>query len=201
MLDTRLLDRLASGRKEESYWPVAVANEKFHCIILKGGDQYPYFPRPLLSEFDFRMPLASPENEKNKKDADDMADDDEEGQDTRTATQRLESAYMLLALQTNLLADALNHRGTSELRSTVARNELEVDKTLLQLLAQECITSEETGMKALEIVKLMHDRSGKMTEASAKVARRYERWGLEERIRAYAEAKLRGEEDDLDGDL
>lgn len=35
LLDTRLLERLASGRKEESYWPVAVAQDKFHCIILK----------------------------------------------------------------------------------------------------------------------------------------------------------------------
>jgi chromosome transmission fidelity protein 4 len=35
LLDTRTLERLASGRKEESYWPVAVAQDKFHCIILK----------------------------------------------------------------------------------------------------------------------------------------------------------------------
>lgn len=35
LLDTRLLERLAGGRKEESYWPVAVAQDKFHCIILK----------------------------------------------------------------------------------------------------------------------------------------------------------------------
>lgn len=35
LLDTKLLERLASGRKEESYWPVAVAQDKFHCIILK----------------------------------------------------------------------------------------------------------------------------------------------------------------------
>lgn len=35
LLDTRTLERLAGGGKEESYWPVAVANDKFHCIILK----------------------------------------------------------------------------------------------------------------------------------------------------------------------
>jgi len=35
LLDTKLLDRLASGRKEETYWPVAVSREKFCCIILK----------------------------------------------------------------------------------------------------------------------------------------------------------------------
>jgi len=35
LLDTRMLERLAGGRKEESYWPVAIAQDKFHCIILK----------------------------------------------------------------------------------------------------------------------------------------------------------------------
>ena len=35
VLDTKTLDRLAGGRKEETYWPVAVAQNKFHCIILK----------------------------------------------------------------------------------------------------------------------------------------------------------------------
>jgi chromosome transmission fidelity protein 4 len=59
LLDTKLLSRLASGRKTETYFPVAVADNKFHCIILKGGDQYPYFPRPLLSEFEFQIPLTS----------------------------------------------------------------------------------------------------------------------------------------------
>ena len=58
MLETKTLDRLKDGKKEESYWPVAVAQEKFHCIILKGGDRYPYFPRPLLSEFDFKVPVS-----------------------------------------------------------------------------------------------------------------------------------------------
>lgn len=197
VLDTRLLDRLASGRKEETYWPVAVANERFHCIILKGGDKYPYFPRPLLSEFEFRMPLTSRSMDKDAKTAGEDSDD-EEGQDVRTATQRLESAYMLLALQSTLLADTLEQRPSNELRSTLLRADLDVDKTLLQLLATECLASEESGMKALEVVKLMKDRTGKMLEASAKVARRYERWGLEERIRTLAEDRLRGRDEGED---
>jgi len=35
LLDTRMLERLAGGRRDEKYWPVAVAQNKFHCIILK----------------------------------------------------------------------------------------------------------------------------------------------------------------------
>ena len=46
LLDTKTLDRLAGGRKQETYWPVAVAQDKFHCIILKasttGAGSNPY---------------------------------------------------------------------------------------------------------------------------------------------------------------
>lgn len=35
LLDTRLMERLADGARTESYWPVGVAQDKFHCIILK----------------------------------------------------------------------------------------------------------------------------------------------------------------------
>ena len=60
LLDTKQLERLRSGKKEETYWPVAVAADKFHAIILKGGEKSPYFPRPLLSEFDFNIPVVRP---------------------------------------------------------------------------------------------------------------------------------------------
>ena len=82
LLDTKLLSRLASGRKTETYFPVAVADNKFHCIILKGGDQYPYFPRPLLSEFEFEIPLSS--KSKTESDEDGMDDDSGEGTPLQT---------------------------------------------------------------------------------------------------------------------
>ena len=60
LLDTKQLERLQDGKKKETYWPVAVAGERFHCIILKGGDTSPYFPRPLLTEFEFNVPVVKP---------------------------------------------------------------------------------------------------------------------------------------------
>jgi chromosome transmission fidelity protein 4 len=47
-------------------------------------------------------------------------------------------------------------------------------------------------MKALEIVKLMRDKNGKMVEAAAKIASRYGYGVLEEKIREEAEARLEG---------
>lgn len=181
LLDTRHLDRLAGGRKEESYWPVAVAQDKFHCIILKGGEKYPYFPRPLLSEFDFKIPLST---STPKADAD---------EDLVTESTRLEESFVRSSVMLQLLEDLTSATtATHTQRTEVARRELEVDKVLLQLLNVECRDGEEKGMKALEVVSLMRDRNGKMLEAAGKIASRYGRTLLEEKIRELAEKRLTG---------
>lgn len=190
LLDTKLLDRLASGRKEETYFPVAVAEDKFHCIILKGGDKYPYFPRPLLSEFEFKVPVGSipAENE----------DEDAETEGRKNDGSRLEETYVRNSILLSLLEDLVSATSSSHTQRTeLARREVEVDKTLLQLLAVECREGEDRGMKALEIVGLMRDRGGKMIEAAGKVAARYGRGVLEEKIAEIAERRLGGEEDEL----
>jgi chromosome transmission fidelity protein 4 len=74
---------------------------------------------------------------------------------------------------------------------------LEIDKVLLQLLNVECREGEERGMKALEIVSLMKDRNGKMIEAAGKVAGRYGRTVLEDKIRELEEKRLMGMDDEL----
>jgi len=81
-------------------------------------------------------------------------------------------------------------------RTALARMEVEVDKTLLQLLAVECRAGEEGGMRALEIVTLMRDRSGRMVEAAGKVAERYGRNVLGEKIREVGEERLLGTMDE-----
>ncbi|KAI9699386.1 MAG: hypothetical protein M1836_002997 [Candelina mexicana] len=190
LLDTKQLDRLASGKKEETYWPVAVAQDKFHCIILKGGDKYPYFPRPLLSEFEFKIPISSsPANTKDTEDADATGGNE---------SAKLEESFVRNSVTLGLLEDLIE--GTSAThtqRAELARKEVEVDKVLLQLLAVECRESEERGMKAVEIVGLMRDRSGRIVEAAAKVANRYGRGVLEEKIKEIAERRLRGEDEGL----
>ncbi len=185
LLDTKTLDRLAGGKKEESYWPVAVANNKFHCIILKGGEEYPYFPRPLLSDFGFRIPIAAPPDE-----------EDENFTDT-SHQQTLEEQYVRTLLQHSLQLDLVeNTHATHSQKAEVPVLEREVDKVLVQLLAAECREGEERGMKALEIATLMRDRSGKMLEAAKKVAERFQRDVLAEKIVALAERRLVGLVDD-----
>ena len=193
LLDTRKLERLASGRKEETYWPVTVAQDKFHCIILKGGDRYPYFPRPLLSEFDFRIPISS----LPKAPGDEEDDDIHAAYAASTEATRLEESFVRNSLMHSLSSDlATSTHASHTHRAELARKETEIDKTLLQLLNVECREGEERGMKALEIARLMKDRSGKMLEAARKIAERYGRTVLGERIGEVAERRLAGEEDE-----
>ncbi|KAJ6779892.1 hypothetical protein PWT90_08664 [Aphanocladium album] len=226
LLDTKLLPRLASGRKHETYFPIAVADHKFHCIILKGGDKYPYFPRPLLSEFDFSIPLSSgpkekePKPKKKKKkqpradgedlgselnedeasdeDMDDDNDDDDEQPEEGSETKKLEQTFLLKGVQAAQVRDLIDATaGNHTQRSLLSRLELEIDKTLLQLLAVECREGEERGMRALEMVELMRDRTGRMMEAAGKVAERYGRTILGEKIREVGEKRVSGEDDDF----
>ncbi|KAF5024046.1 hypothetical protein F66182_3894 [Fusarium sp. NRRL 66182] len=205
LLDTKLLDRLASGRKNESYFPIAVADNKFHCIILKGGDQYPYFPRPLLSEFDFSIPISSapkPSKRQNRQGSEDLDMADPEGskdedEDDSAETRKLEQQFMLQGVQSAQLRDLVDATsGSHSQRSQLSRLELEMDKTLLQLLAVECREGEERGMRALEMVQLMRDRTGRMMEAAGRVAERYGRTILGEKIREIGEKRTGGLEDD-----
>ena len=74
--------------------------------------------------------------------------------------------------------------------------EIEIDKTLIQMIAVECREGEERGMRALEMVSLMKDRTGRMIEAAGKVAERYGRTVLGEKIREVGELRLVNVDDD-----
>ncbi|KAI1931111.1 DNA polymerase alpha accessory factor Mcl1 [Ophidiomyces ophidiicola] len=196
LLDTKQLDRVASGKKQETYWPVAVAENAFHCIILKGGDQYPYFPRPLLTEFDFKIPISSTRKDPAN---DDDGDTEMEASNGQDANRKLQETLVRVVIEASLLEDCVEaEEGSSAQLADQRRKEVEIDKTILQLLAVECREGEEKGMKAYELVTMFRDRTGKMLEAASKIAQRYERTILDERIRTLAERRLLGEDDDND---
>jgi len=100
----------------------------------------------------------------------------------------------LLTAQQQDLIDSTNSSNAQ--RTALQKMELEIDKTLLQMIAVECREGEERGMRALEMVTLMRDRSGRMIEAAGKVAERYGRNVLGEKIREVGEIRLLGSMDE-----
>lgn len=120
---------------------------------------------------------------------------DEEGADSaaNSESHKLEQAFLLRGIQAAQLSDLVEATSSTHVqRSALSRLEVEIDKALLQLLAVECREGEDRGMRALEMVQLMRDRTGRMIEAAGKVAERYGRGILGEKIREVGEKRLGG---------
>lgn len=132
--------------------------------ILQGGEKYPYFPRPLLSEFEFSIPLTS------------TAPEAAEAPKSDVLEERFVRESVLHSLQEDFAAHTTT---TTEEERELARCENVIDKTLLQLVAMEC-QDDDHGAKALEICGLF--RQKRTLELAVKVAVRYGKLVLAEKI-------------------
>ncbi|KAL1748703.1 hypothetical protein HDZ31DRAFT_79559 [Schizophyllum fasciatum] len=107
VLDTNTLERRKG--KDESYWAVGVTDTTFMCLILKGKQKFPGFPRPLIQEIDMRLPFRR---------------DD-------PANEALERELMYLEASRDALGDEL----TSD---DVSAREHAIDKELIKLIQAAC---------------------------------------------------------------
>jgi chromosome transmission fidelity protein 4 len=129
----------------------------------------------------------------------DDGDDDKDGEDGSSETRKFEQDFILFGVKAAQLRDLVEATsGSHNQRSQLSRLELEIDKTLLRLLAIECREGEERGMRALEMVQLMKDRTGRTMDAASKMADHYGRTILGTKIREIAEKRIGGlEEEDF----
>ncbi|EEB05600.1 DNA polymerase alpha accessory factor Mcl1 [Schizosaccharomyces japonicus yFS275] len=137
VLDTTQLERFVN--REERYWPVAVMDNQFHCIILKGALQYPYFPRPMVTEFDMRVPCTQLLG------AEEMSVASLEEQCVRFR--------VLLALLDDRLAADAEDEDTEQSNAIAlqrARLQANADKAVLQLVQKSCL--EEKNDRSLALV-------------------------------------------------
>ncbi|KAH9831247.1 uncharacterized protein C8Q71DRAFT_861980 [Rhodofomes roseus] len=152
-LDTNVLDRREG--KQESYWPVGVAGETLMCLILKGRQEHPTFPRPLIQE----LPLKLPFHRQDPKEA--------------PLEEHLAREGMLL----DILRDSLGDQLTTD---DISRRELALDKELIQLIQNAC--KNDRLARALDLTKLLHHTAS--FDMAIKVAGFYHLIGLQEKIEA-----------------
>ncbi|ORY30355.1 hypothetical protein BCR39DRAFT_529347 [Naematelia encephala] len=154
LLDSSLLPRREG--KQENYWPVGVTSSHFSCVILKGNEKEPWFPRPLIQELEMRMPLLNMDNQQGK----------------------LEESMVRGEVALSILRDHAVDASDDELEYRIKEREVALDKELLQLVQGAC--KADNLQRALDVARLMHQPG--TIEAAAKVAGFYHFPGLQERI-------------------
>nr|XP_031860604.1 uncharacterized protein CI109_003935 [Kwoniella shandongensis]KAA5527676.1 hypothetical protein CI109_003935 [Kwoniella shandongensis] len=162
LLDTPSLRR--EGR-QENYWPVGVTATHFNCIVLKGSEKEPWFPRPLIQEVEMHMPMLNIDNQQGK----------------------LEESLVRGHLTLSNLVDSPD----PDADYLVKEREIALDKEMLQLVQGAC--KADNLQRALDITRLMHNPG--TIEAAAKVAAFYHLPGLQERIHGVKVEKERRKRD------
>lgn len=150
VLDTNLLQRRVG--KDENYWPVAVSENKFHCIILKGAERHPYFPRPITSEFDFLIPITTPDH-----------------------VEKSQASFEIQMVQDSVLSTLAED---AEDENEARRLDENIDRNLLQLLNLAC--KNEQDARALDLCELL--RNTRSLDGAVKIAGHHNRINLAERI-------------------
>ncbi|KAH7888857.1 hypothetical protein F5I97DRAFT_758195 [Phlebopus sp. FC_14] len=153
LLDTNTLERKQG--KDESYWAVGLSQDMFMCLILKGRQEHPGFPRPLIQEVPVRMPF------RNK-------DPTESPIEEKAARERL---------HINLARDALGDELTS---SELDKREIELDKSIIKLIQAAC--KADKPPRVLELTKRLHFTHS--IAAASQLAGFYRLLGLQEKIEA-----------------
>lgn len=46
-----------AAQKNEKYWPVGILRDRLMCVILRGNNLYPFFPRPPVKDISLQLPL------------------------------------------------------------------------------------------------------------------------------------------------
>lgn len=172
---TPVLDTMSLARREgkqESYWPVGISANNYICIILKGGDRFPYFPTPITQDLPLQIPLLG------------IADSGSAGEwEAKALQSRLLCGYSRDCLPAD---DALaTSPAVREIKSQITMHDNEMEKSLLRLLQLACKAGRQ--QQALELARML--MTPQALQGALKLADLYHLAGLIPRIEALLYAR------------
>ncbi|KAI9476560.1 MAG: WD40-repeat-containing domain protein [Benjaminiella poitrasii] len=158
-----------SQMKTERYWPVGVLRDRLMCVILRGSNNYPYFPRPLMKDIPLKLPLL----------------------DMSTETGQLEEEILRIEICNAHERDEAEATNTEDEYIHIFRQaDEEMDKALLKLINLACKT-EKVG-RALDLTYALH--TPKSIDGAIKIALFYHYTRLAEKMAHIKETKFVNDE-------
>ncbi|KAJ3038284.1 hypothetical protein HK097_003216 [Rhizophlyctis rosea] len=164
VLDSTMAKRARSEESATIYWPVDVTDREFMCVVCKGADKHPHFPKPLITELPLTIPFAMLE----------------------TPIVQLEEKYWKGAVVARHLR-GLSEGGDVGREAEIGRRDLEMDKILVQLILAAC--KAERVERALDLCRCL--QSLKSLDGAIKIAVHHHLPGLAERMSLVKEAKIK----------
>ncbi|CEP18323.1 hypothetical protein [Parasitella parasitica] len=154
----------ANGRTEK-YWPVGVLRDRLMCVILRGSNAYPFFPRPPVKDIPLRLPLLEPSTE--------VGD--------------LEESIVRLQTCNAHERDEAEATNTEEdYADTFSETDAEMDMALLKLINIACKT--EKVSRALDLTYILH--SSDSVDRAIKIAVFHHYTSLAEKMTSIKQAKF-----------
>ncbi|KAI9137719.1 hypothetical protein BKA69DRAFT_1096218 [Paraphysoderma sedebokerense] len=167
LLDTSLLhENVESELEKPTYWPVGVTGKDLMCIICKGINKEPGFPRPMMCDIELKSPITHLDG---------------------NTDQLEEKRFRMDILNRHVQDEAVARDEFDVLRGEIQRKNLEIDKVLIQLIQAAC--KNEKTQRAYDLATLLH--LPKTIDAAIKLAAFHHMPALAERINGVKEARVK----------
>ncbi|KAI8069706.1 hypothetical protein BC940DRAFT_332223 [Gongronella butleri] len=144
-------------QRTERYWPIGLMQDRLMCIILRGNNPSPYFPVPVPSQVELRMPVAS-------------IDANSAVHEENLMRKRI------MTLHERDEASATNT--TDQFEAELLQADLDMDKAILQLIQLACRA--ERRHRVLDLAQALH-HSGSV-DAAVRIATHHGQQKLAERL-------------------
>ncbi|KAK4508951.1 GS catalytic domain-containing protein [Mucor velutinosus] len=155
----------AANQRTETYWPVGVLRDRLMCVVLRGANTYPFFPRPPVKDIPLQLPLLEQSTE---------------------VGQLEETVLRIQACNAHEKDEAEATNTEEDYADTFREADSDMDVALLKLINIACKT--EKVSKALDMTYILH--SPDSIDKAIKIAVHYRYTSLAEKMTSIKQAKF-----------